>query len=81
MDEPTAALDPVSESDIYRMFGEISRDKTTVFITHRMGAARLADMIIVVSEGRVLETGSHEQLLGTEGIYAQMYELQKEWYQ
>lgn len=81
LDEPTAALDPVSESEIYRMFGEISKNETTVFITHRMGAARLADIIIVVNDGCVSEAGSHEQLLGIGGIYAQMYELQKEWYQ
>lgn len=81
LDEPTAALDPVSESEVYRMFGEISQNMTTVFITHRMGAARLADTIIVVSDGGVVETGSHEELVNTGGIYAQMYELQKEWYQ
>lgn len=81
LDEPTAALDPVSESEVYKMFGEISQNMTTVFITHRMGAARLADIILVVDDGHAAETGSHEQLVSSGGIYAQMYEMQKEWYQ
>jgi ATP-binding cassette subfamily B protein len=80
LDEPTAALDPVSESNIYKMFGEISKDVTTVFITHRMGAARLADVIIVINDGRASEVGSHEELLGKHGIYAEMFETQRAWY-
>lgn len=81
LDEPTAALDPVAESNIYEMFGKISSGKSTIFITHRLGAARLADEIIVIDEGKVKEKGRHENLLKKGGIYAQMFESQRSWYQ
>ena len=81
LDEPTAALDPVAESNIYEMFGKISSGKSTIFITHRLGAARLADEIIVIEEGKVKEKGRHEALLKEDGIYAQMFESQRSWYQ
>ena len=80
LDEPTAALDPVAESNVYKMFGRISKGKTTIFITHRLGAARLADEIIVIDEGRVAERGCHEKLVKANGIYAKMFESQKSWY-
>lgn len=81
LDEPTAALDPVAESNIYEMFGRISVGKSTIFITHRLGAARLADEIIVIDGGSVAEQGSHEELLAGNGIYAEMFEAQRSWYQ
>lgn len=81
LDEPTAALDPVAESNIYEMFGKISVGKSTVFITHRLGAARLADEIIVIDQGKVAERGSHDRLLSQNGIYASMFEAQRSWYQ
>lgn len=80
LDEPTAALDPIAESNIYEMFGRISIGKTTIFITHRLGAARLADEIIVIDEGRVAEKGNHDTLLSLGGIYSNMYESQRSWY-
>ncbi len=80
LDEPTAALDPVAESEVYRMFGQISAGQSTIFITHRLGAARLADDIIVLDGGRVAEQGSHEALLSAGGIYAEMFEAQRSWY-
>lgn len=80
LDEPTAALDPVAESELYEMFGRISAGKTTVFITHRLGAAKLADEIIVVDEGRVAEKGNHNTLLQMNGIYTEMFESQRSWY-
>ena len=80
LDEPTAALDPVVESEVYKLFGRVSVDKTTIFITHRLGAARLADEILVISEGKVAESGTHDELIGLGGIYAEMFEAQKEWY-
>ncbi|MDR2136149.1 MAG: ABC transporter ATP-binding protein/permease, partial [Treponema sp.] len=80
LDEPTAALDPVAESAVYKLYGEISRGKTTIYITHRLGAARLADEILVIDGGRVAEKGSHESLIAQGGLYAAMYESQKAWY-
>lgn len=80
LDEPTAALDPVAESEIYELFGQISKDKSTIFITHRLGAARIADEIFVISDGHVAEQGTHEELLNKGGIYAEMFESQRGWY-
>lgn len=81
LDEPTAALDPVAESNIYEMFGKTSQGKSTIFITHRLGAAKLADEIIVIAGGAVAERGNHEALMKKGGIYAEMYESQRSWYQ
>ena len=81
LDEPTAALDPVAESNIYEMFGQISRGISTIFITHRLGAAKLADNIIVINDGAVAEQGKHEELMKMGGSYAEMFESQRSWYQ
>lgn len=81
LDEPTAALDPVAESNMYEMFDNISKGKTTIFITHRLGAAKLADNIIVIDNGTVCEEGSHDKLMRLNGIYAQMYISQRSWYE
>jgi len=80
LDEPTAALDPVAESNIYEMFGRVSTGKSTIFITHRLGAAKLADEILVIDDGRVSEKGSHNELINEGGIYAKMFESQRSWY-
>jgi len=80
LDEPTAALDPVAESAIYEMFGKISKGKSTIFITHRLGAARLADVIFVIADGHVAEQGPHDMLIEQGGIYAEMFESQRGWY-
>ncbi len=81
LDEPTAALDPISESRVYEEFETVSRGKTTVFISHRLGSTALADTIYVLGEGRVLEQGSHKDLMKLDGIYAQMYASQRSWYE
>lgn len=81
LDEPTAALDPISESRLYEEFKQISRGRTTVFISHRLGSTGLADEIFVLQDGRVAESGSHGELMAMQGLYAQMYESQKSWYQ
>jgi ATP-binding cassette subfamily B protein len=80
LDEPTAALDPVAESEVYEMFGKISKGISTIFITHRLGAARLADEIFVIADGHVAEQGSHGELINKGGIYAEMFEAQRGWY-
>ena len=80
LDEPTAALDPVAESEIYKLFAKISAGKLTVLITHRLGAARLADEIFVFADGHIAEQGTHDELIGKNGIYAEMFESQRRWY-
>lgn len=80
LDEPTAALDPQAEVQVYEAFREAAAGKCAVFISHRLGSARLADRILVMKEGRVVESGTHESLLAEDGEYARMYRLQAAWY-
>src|SRR5262249_26695858 len=76
LDEPTSAMDPHAEEIVLRGFEEISRGRTTILISHRLSTAAAADRIYVLEEGSIVEHGSHAQLLGCQGLYAQMYELQ-----
>ena len=80
LDEPTAALDPIAESNLYAEFDKISRGKTSIFISHRLGSTKLADVIYVFADGRVKESGTHAALMEQNGLYAEMYDAQKEWY-
>lgn len=79
-DEPTAALDPISENQLYSQFHEVMAGKTSIFISHRLGFARLADEIFVLNHGEIVQKGCHQQLMNEEGIYAHMYEEQSRWY-
>lgn len=80
LDEPTAAIDPLEEADIYRKFAEISRDKTAFIVTHRLGSAQIADRIIVMDSGRIEDMGTHDELMQREGKYREMYHAQAKWY-
>ena len=80
LDEPTAALDPRAEVTVYRRFRAAAAGRCAVFISHRLGSARLAARIIVLRAGRVVEAGDHEALLARGGEYARMYRLQASWY-
>ncbi|MDE2993166.1 MAG: ABC transporter ATP-binding protein [Chloroflexota bacterium] len=80
LDEPTAALDPRAEVAVYRQFSRAAAGRCAVLISHRLGAARLADRIVVLSDGRLVEEGSHDELLERGGAYAHMYRLQARWY-
>jgi len=80
LDEPTAAIDPVEETKIYRKFAEMSKGKTSIIVTHRLGSAKIANRIIVMDNGKISEIGTHEELMEKKGKYAQMYEAQSKWY-
>lgn len=80
LDEPTAALDPIGENMVYRNFEQISRGMTTIFISHRLGSTKLADTIYVLSEGKIVEQGSHSELMNEKGVYCEMYNTQAGWY-
>ncbi|GHU59597.1 hypothetical protein FACS189444_5190 [Spirochaetia bacterium] len=79
-DEPTAYLDPMAEIEMYNFLYELSNDKTMLFISHRLGFAKRASRIIVFDQGKIVETGAHEDLLKRNGTYAAMYDAQKTWY-
>lgn len=80
LDEPTAAIDPLEEAAIYRSFAEISKEKTAIIVTHRLGSAQIADRIIVMDAGHIVDIGTHEDLLRCEGKYREMYHAQAKWY-
>lgn len=80
LDEPTAAIDPIEESRLYNNFLSICKNKTAVIITHRLGAAKIADRIAVLSHGKVVQLGSHDELMRADGEYKKMYQTQQGWY-
>lgn len=80
-DEPTASLDPLQEMDIMKKFVESTKDKTAILVTHRIGAAKLADRIITMKNGQIVESGTHQELLKKQGEYAKLYTSQKQWYE
>ena len=80
LDEPTAALDPRAEVEFYRQFTQVAAGRTAILVSHRLGAARLGDRIVVLAHGRIVEEGNHEDLLHRDGVYAHMYGLQARWY-
>ena len=81
LDEPTAALDPQAEVELYQRFVELAAGRMTFLISHRIGSARLADRILVLDAGRIVEDGTHETLLAKDGRYAQFFRAQAHWYQ
>jgi len=80
LDEPTAAIDPLEETKIYNHFAEISKTKTAIIVTHRLGSVKLADRILVMKEGKLVEQGTHAELISVNGEYARLYMAQEQWY-
>lgn len=81
LDEPTSAMDALSEKSFYQVLTEAAQGRTALFITHRLGLALYADEILVMEGGRLCERGTHEDLMALRGRYYQMYEAQRSWYQ
>lgn len=80
LDEPTAALDPISENQLYHQFQDVMVGNTAIFISHRLGSTKLADEIFVLDQGKIVQKGSHQELMNEEGLYARMYDEQSRWY-
>ena len=80
LDEPTAALDPLAEAEIYRNFAELTGERTAILISHRLGITQLVDRILVFDNGQIVEDGNHDTLIAEDGLYAQMYRAQAMWY-
>ncbi|OFW61273.1 MAG: ABC transporter ATP-binding protein [Actinobacteria bacterium RBG_16_64_13] len=81
LDEPTSALDPQAEWDVFQHFRELARGRAVVLISHRFSTVRTADRIHIFDQGRIIESGTHEELVALDGRYAQMYEVQARAYQ
>ena len=80
LDEPTAALDPIAENDISQKYTEMTAGKTSLFISHRLASTRFCDRILYLKDGRVAEEGTHEELLKRGGGYADLFEVQSQYY-
>jgi len=80
LDEPTAALDPKAETQLYQDFSRITGDRTTLLISHRLGITSLVDRILVFQDGRIIEDGTHQELMAQKGHYHSLYQAQAEWY-
>ncbi|MCI2171329.1 ABC transporter ATP-binding protein [Schleiferilactobacillus perolens] len=81
LDEPTAALDAIAESELYQKYAQLTQGKSTLFISHRLASTRFCDRIIFLENGHIVENGTHEQLLAKHGRYAEMYHIQSRYYQ
>jgi len=80
LDEPTSALDAEAEYEVFRRFGELMEGRIAVLISHRFSTVRMADRIVVLSEGRIHELGTHAELIELNGAYARLFNLQAEGY-
>ncbi len=80
LDEPTAAVDAIAEHDLFERFRQLTQDKMTFLVSHRFSTVRMADRIVVLEKGEVIETGTHEQLMAKQGRYEEMFRLQAESY-
>lgn len=81
LDEPTSALDPLAENEIYEKYNQMTKGKTSIFISHRLASTRFCDRIIFLENGRICEEGTHEQLLLRNGGYAKLFKVQAKYYQ
>jgi len=81
LDEPTAALDALAEQDVYERYNELARGRTSVYISHRLASTRFCDRVILLEDGGIREEGTHEELMGLGGRYAELFRIQSKYYQ
>ena len=80
LDEPTAALDPIAENELYLKYNELTKNKLSFFISHRLSSTRFCDRILFLSDGKIAEEGTHEELMAKKGKYYKMYQIQSYYY-
>ena len=81
LDEPTAALDPLAEANIYETYYELSKNQTAVFISHRLSSTQFCDRVVFLEGGKIAEMGTHEALMQAKGAYHHMFQEQAKYYQ
>lgn len=81
LDEPTAALDPIAESDLYQKYNELTKGCTSIYISHRLASTQFCDRILLIQDGGILEEGTHKELLKRNGVYKELFDLQSKYYQ
>ena len=81
LDEPTASLDPISENELYLKYNNLAKNKTVIFITHRLSSTGFCDRIVFLDQGEIIETGTHDELIAKNGKYAQLFKLQAQYYE
>jgi ATP-binding cassette subfamily B protein len=81
LDEPTSAIDPIEETLVYKQFSRMAEGKCALIVTHRIGSAKMADRIIVMDAGKIVDIGTHDELIARPGQYAKMWEAQAQWYE
>jgi ATP-binding cassette subfamily B protein len=80
LDEPTASLDPIAESDLYNKYNDLTGNRTSVYISHRLASTRFCDRVLLIENGVISEQGTHEQLVKQGGKYSDLYEIQSHYY-
>ncbi len=81
LDETTAALDPVAEANIYQKYNEISANKMSIYISHRLASTKFCDKILLIDDGRIVEQGTHDELMNNKGKYYELFVTQRKYYQ
>ncbi|MCL2050929.1 MAG: ABC transporter ATP-binding protein/permease [Lachnospiraceae bacterium] len=81
LDEPTASIDPIEETRVFTQFKNLAKNKCAIIVTHRLGSAKFADRIIVMDSGKITDIGTHDELMGRMGLYADMWAKQAKWYE
>jgi len=80
LDEPTSALDPIAESKLYEEYNNMTKEKTAVFISHRLASTKFCDRILLLDGGRIAEEGSHDELMEQKGLYRELFDIQSHYY-
>ena len=81
LDEPTAALDPLAEADMYKKYNKFTSGKTSLFISHRLSSTQFCDRVIFLEKGKIKQDGSHKELIKEDGPYREMFLAQAHYYQ